>query len=298
MQTNSKLYTFFNVFSKTVVLLSNSLNQWKIYLSYAATLAIIGFLFNFWNNSCLQNPLGFVCSEYIGIASLILQIILHLMLFLLFAINLYSSLIKHIEFSLWQIFSLNCTKLRQIGFLFFYIISLSVPWLIVVILIKNPANPDWRIEFVYFMITFVMGLVPLLAMRFSASIGYYMQNMHYPKLSQLYNITIGKSYIGIIGFLIIMQIFVIVNIKMLSVFNHVENASVMLLFTYFADYLFKLFFVAFALLFCQAQHEIIELSQTKGVARADNPSAVVETALVTKPKKTTKKTHKKSKKEK
>ena len=297
MQSNPKLYTFFNVFSKTVVLLSNSLNQWKIYFSYAAILACIGFLFNFWGNSCMQNPLGFACGEYIGLAILILQVILYVMLFLLFAVNLYSSLIKHIEFSLRQIFSLNYTKVRQIGFLLTYIISLSIPWLIAVMLIKKPANPDWRIEFIYFMITFVMGLIPLLAMRFSASVGYYMQNMHYPALSKLYNVTIGKSYIGIIGFLIIMQIFVVVNIKMLSVFNHITSASIMLLFTYFADYLFKLFFIAFALLFCQAQYEIIELSQTKSMAQADNPSAAAETASASKSKKTTKKTRKKSKKE-
>lgn len=142
-------------------------------------------------------------------------------------------------------------------FVFCFIGSISLGWLI----LKKPANPDWRIEFLFFLVLFATAMFPLIAMRFSAVVAYFLQDNHFPSWKMLYEQTKERSYIGVILFLFILLLSV-------SLFMHTQvylmhltldfRVFVVALFAEYCGYLVKLFCAAAFVVFFRAQYELME----------------------------------------
>ncbi|MBR1601187.1 MAG: hypothetical protein IJ677_06360 [Alphaproteobacteria bacterium] len=253
--TNKNKYTLLLTFGRFISLIYKSLDAWKIMIVYGAIITLLYYILSSGQLLCNKNNLqcylrfqlftvafmAFVCMCYI--------------------VDFYQNIFKNGVFKYSSIVMFDKIKIKSVLFLTAYVLSFVVSAFVAKYIVFKPANPDWRIEFIYFVLLFIFCMLPILAMRFSVIVAFYFNEQKLPPIRYLYQKTSGRSYIGIIGFLLTILIMAVFNMQTYGYVMHFtekypSSVSVEVLSTFF-DILVKL--LTFNVIFCffEAQRQLM-----------------------------------------
>lgn len=192
-----------------------------------------------------------------------------------FIYDLYYVMFKNTVFKIKNCVLVTPKKLRSILLLAFYILLYLIAGVVSWVIFAKPANPVWYIEFGYFTIMFCFALLPLFLMRSFVGISLYLQDGTIPSLQYIFQATSGRSYIAIVGFLLL-----ILTGTIFFAHTDIYLRHLYLKYDYFAVavageficYLAILGIFSLLLCFSRAQHELLdeEKSAAAGEQSADD----------------------------
>lgn len=215
MKKNVRRYTLLSTMGCFFSLICKSFTSWRVTLSYGVLIAAFSWAFGLVH---LCNPDNRNCFVAVNL-SLILLIFITMLLYLY---DFYQVMFKNSVFKPVSIVKLDKNKLKSVGVLLGYILCFAVSAFISWKIFTKPANPNWKIEGIYFTIFFIFCMIPVFAMRFSAVVAFYFNECKLPSFGYLYKKTSGRSYIGIVGFLAVLLILSVLNL-------YLQGATVYLL---------------------------------------------------------------------
>ena len=273
MQNNikNKNFSFFKVAGRTTRLFYKVLSAWKIMFIYGGILTALSVLFGRYEYSCHGSKTNFWCHSGPQFVQSYSGQVMYLTLFFLlvayltfsFLCDVHNTVFKNDVFKTMGIIKPNKDKLKQMGFLFGSFIGFILLFVVAWLIVLKPANPDWRIEFIYFTSAFVCAFTPLVFLRLSAVIGYYLQNLHLPSFDMLFKQTSGRSYVGVVGFIFCLMLVCTVNLRLMGEFNSLnsgDNFFVMAVGLEFVDYVIKLYLITLFMCFFRAEYEVMEMA--------------------------------------
>lgn len=264
MQNMSK-YTFWSVISEWGNLLPQIIRQWRTFLLYGALITILSGAFGRWSFSCQEGNTGPWC--YVPtdnfttmVIFLIVFFILVCLLVALFIFDFQQNVNQNSVFKLKDACLISKPKIKSVLFIYGIFLGFILPVLIAMAIINKPANPDYRIEFCFFTIMFIMFMIPLLQIRLSAGIAYFL-NQGYVPFRKIFNITLGKSFIPLLLFFMLIVLMLSIHLRSMGYFSYItrqHNLFIVVLLTDFADNVLKLGCLSLFLLFFQAQYTVME----------------------------------------
>ena len=237
-------YSILSILARTVRLSRQILQQWRVVLIYAATLTIVGLLFGYWGYMC-QNGGGILCyslgrSSYMSVGVLLW--------------------LKK-TFKISDIFGVSKAKAKAMAVLLGYGVAFVVPVLVAAKILAMPANPDWRVEMLNFLLIFALFMLQLFMMRTIAALSMFLEQKKHLNMWQIYEKTIGSGYVSIILFLCLLAFslltYMIIAVKMDSIGRWFDSVTWFAVVN-FADNALKLVYMALMLVFCRAQHELLQ----------------------------------------
>lgn len=286
MKTADK-YGIIRVVSRWLDLLPKLIGMWRIFIGYAAVLTVCAIVLNRWSYACHGEATGFWCNWYgsgaeADLITIILWIISAFCFYCLFAADFYKNLISPSNFKLSDIFVISKQKLRSLG-IFFGFLTVIIICCGILIYIINPthipswhgANPDWRIEFLYFTVAFICTAFPLLILRCSGIIACFFNEGSFP-LKKIYDLTFGRAYVGIFCFFLLVLFCLNMHVSIMHWFNRITNNYNFLLtafVTEFGNNLMLLLYVSLFLLLFQSEYLVLKGTQAETGAAVGNVKA-------------------------
>ena len=265
MKKENKL-PFGKVLVKTLKCCSSMADQWRIWLSYAFVMALISLVFRRWSYGCMEQNDHFWCVHVSGgittgvVVKYLIYYILTLMVVFAYIHDYYQAAFCEKNFTLENIFVFKKAKIKSMLFLTLILFIFLVMGCTAYFLIRKPANPNWMIEFIYFVIVFFSFLIPLITIRLSAFISYYLQDGHMPDLIKIYKDTTKHSFIPLIMFFLAVVMIIILLLQSglyLRALNlRFDNFAVVFL-SEVAGYVIILMCYSLIIAVFRAQHEVL-----------------------------------------
>lgn len=290
-------YSILSILVRTARLSRQILQQWRMVLIYAAGLTIVSLLFGYLGYLC-QNGSGILChslgrSPYMSVG-LLLWLLIMLYMFLAFMADFYTAAFGKKTFKISNIFGLSKAKAKAMAVLLGYGAAFVVPVLVIVKVLVMPANPDWRVEMLNFLLIFTLFMFQLFMIRTIAALSTFLAHKKQPSMWQVYEKTAGSGYVSIILFLCLLAFslltYMILAARMDVIGRWFDSVTWFALVN-FADNALKLVFMALMVTFCRAQHELLQPAVDEDLEAANDDQAAPKTA-----KKETKATAKTTKK--
>ena len=266
-------YTFFGVLKTWSQLVIAACRQWRIFGVYAAVITVIDAVFGNWSYTCRGIEPDFWCvslpnNKYVVIVAMCIFYLLFTYLLCAFVTDLHNALFKNSVFKSRNVFVVSRQKLKttaiSAGLFLIATISLVVAYYI----IQQPANPNFETEFGYFLIVFVLLMIPLMMIRCAACFAYYMNTGAFV-FGKVYNNTSGRSYISVMMFLLFTIMLLVLSMNAYGFFSRISleySGFTTALATEFTDNLLKLVIVTVFFLFACAQY--IRIEETEELRRA------------------------------
>ena len=178
-----------------------------------------------------------------------------------FFVDFYNTAFNKKTFSWKNPVLFNSERLKKIGLLFGTLLVWVAPIALAFAIFLKKANPDWRIEFIYFVIMFICCWIPFIVIRLSAVISYFLSDGKFPSLKVLWQKTEDRNFSIIFSYVLI---FVILNFLSLQI--SFISRLLMLKYFYFSTALITEFFSNLFILFAEivfmmlfrSMHEILE----------------------------------------
>lgn len=260
MKTKNK-YGAIRVINRWFDLIPQIFKQWRIFINYAAAFTILSAVLNRWTYSCHGKLTGYWCHWYAGntavlIGAAVVFYILALYLLFSFSDDFYKGLLQNSVFKIKDVFSITPQRLKSIAvpFMFWGVIICSAA--LFAYILNKPANPDWRVEFVWFLIIFACFVITLLTLRCFGGMAYYFNERHI-SFRKIYRLTENRAYVGIFSFLALVIVCSSFNLSSMRYFDKfVENHNYLVtaVFTDFLDCVVKLFYFSLFLVLSQAEY--------------------------------------------
>ena len=307
MQEKNKM-PFGKLFISTFKSMMKFTDAWHIWLSYAFILTLLSLVCGRWSYSCQFETKGFWCpqTDTSSITGLFLfKIVLYylLMLFLLmsYICDFYDTAYKGKKFNIREIIQFSKVKIKAVGVLFAILVYLIFSIVAAYFIIRKPANPNWLIELMYFLMLYMILGVSLLMMRLSVGLSYYLQDNHWPNWKEIYAKTVGKSYVPIVMMLVLMLFCVVLNLQTgvyLSHLNVKYYSFVTAFFTELMAYAVILLSLTMPILMFRVQHEMLENWNVSRETTTPAPAPESEQVVAEKTKDRQSAAHSKGKKQK
>ncbi len=241
--------TFPKIIYKTAVLLKNISGNLKIPAFYAAVLCVLAFLTGFPMSCQLGREGVWWCyleknNSEMPLYSFILCKLLLLFVCCSFFVDFYNTAFNKKTFSWKNPVLFNSERLKKIGLLFGTLLVWVAPIALAFAIFLKKANPDWRIEFIYFVIMFICCWVPFIVIRLSAVISYFLSDGKFPSLNVLIFVILNflSLQISFISRLLMLKYFYFSTALITEFFSN--------LFILFAEIVFMMLF--------RSMHEILE----------------------------------------
>lgn len=258
---------FGKVLMKTLKYWINTVDRWKVWLSYAFILSLLSLLFQRWSYGCLTDANGFWCDasaianqQVITIKDIIYHVLMAVII-LAYIYDYYQTSFCNQKFTFNNIFIFGKEKIKSMIFFVFVVSLIIAAACVAYFLIRKPANPNWMIEFIYFLIVFVSLLIPLMIFRLSSFISYYLQDGRMPNLLRIYKDTAGRSFTPFILLFLTIILDIILLLKSgayLKMLNLQFNNFAVVFLSETAGYIVILICYSLIISVCRAQHEILE----------------------------------------
>lgn len=276
---NTNKYSILGIIVRTFKLSSKIFVHGSVLLAYAAVLALIGLLFGYWGYYC-QNNSGWVCYSITGSpytsVGLYLWLALILYFYLTYVYDFYETAFCAKPFKISQVLTFSKAKGKAALVVLAYILVFIVPVLVITKVLAQPAYPDWRVEMLNFTLIFSLFMLQLFMIRTIAALSIYLKNKKYPSLRQLYDLTSGAGYVSIILFLIILAFSLLTYMIIVAKLNGLglgKTGFVGLGLVIFLGHALRLFYESVLIVFCRAQHELLQPDDIV-VESDDNNSAI------------------------
>ncbi len=235
---------------------------WRPTAVYAALITLIALIMRGIGTECIDADggwCGIILQNWFFIPLFVLGTALYTHLFLAFAVDFYDEVFMEHKFTFKQLWRRSKEKWHQELFLLGYFLGFLLSFALVLKLLMQPANPNWRIEMVYFSIIFGLFVFILFLMRIAAAVSRYLSTGH-SDWRQIYKQTSGRAYAGIILFLLILALILLCSLR-LNIWFNVLSSTVPLLTALFCfiKIFMQLIFTALMLTFYRAQDELLKV---------------------------------------
>lgn len=249
---------FFSLFFK-------SMDSWKIFLTYAGLMTLLCAVFGRWSYSCTGSLGGFWCYKFSddALAQTLFYVVYYLLagyLLLSFLFDFYNTTFKNTVFKVADIKRISREKVRSIAMFITIFFTMSLPFVAVWFILRKPANPDWRVEFVWFTLAFIFAMLPILQIRLSSAVAFFLENYKIPCGKLLLQKTFTRAYVPIAVFIMLLMIVSIFNLQIYADLNHYaaeyNNFWAAILIEYAAA-LMRLILCSLFIIFVRAQYELL-----------------------------------------
>ena len=190
---------------------------WRLVAVYAVPLTILSLMARFLTTACLGGVDAGFCrllnQKIIFIPMFVMYIAAYAHLLLALAVDFYDIAFNSKPFGWNIIWHQRRDKWQKEGFLLAYIISYALLFLLAINLLLWPANPNWRIEMVYFVIIFGCFMLLLLLIRLMPSVSRYLAQKH-ADFADIYSKTKDRSYVAIITFLVLLGFILLCHMRL------------------------------------------------------------------------------------
>lgn len=275
------------------------LKQWKIIFVYAAALTSISFVTGDWVYSCSTGENEWWCFTWnihgaaAAVAWMAACLILVMYVLLSASYDIYETALTGKKFSLCKVFIPEKNKLVYSGIVVVSLISLFLPVFLAFVILRKPANPDYRVEFWYFLATFVFCWIPFIMLRIGIGISGFLEEKRLPSFRKVFEMTKGGVAGILFSYLLLFLIINLVQVKIsvyLRAINFKWNYLVSAVGTEMISNILKIVYVMMAVAVLQALWDIFSGKITEKKTEEKNGQSVVlpdnETKDVKKSKKT------------
>ena len=235
--------------------------QWRIFMCYATVFTVLSAVLNRWTYACHGKLTGYWCHWYVDnsivlIGAAVVFYLIALLLLASFGSEFFKQLQKNSVFKAKDIIMITSQKLKSMAVImaFFGVIICAVA--LFAYILNRPANPDWRAEFIWFVILFSSFVTVLLIMRCFSGMAYYFNEKNIP-FCKIYKLTEGHAYVGIFSFLVLVMICSSFNLSTMRYFGRLmenHNYLITAVLTDFLDCVAKLFYFSLFLILSQAEY--------------------------------------------
>ncbi len=223
---NDNQYTFLRVCRTFLKAILHTFVQWRMFIVYAASLTFLNALFGRWTYSC-NTDIKYWCSfapenRYIFIIYLLFYCGAVFYLFASFITDFKNSVFKDTLFKPRDMLCCVYYKMRMTLLLFIFTVSLILALSGAIYIIQKPADPDFIIEFCWFLLTFSLLLWPLFMIRCCACFAYYLQTGRL-EIKKVFSNTSGRTHVSIVWFMLLMMTLLILNMRFMFDAIYVEQ---------------------------------------------------------------------------
>ena len=220
-------FGFLKVFFHTADLSKNIWRCWSLFLIYGVLMTLLALVCGRINYGCLQNQEDFWCKYLlsvpnIALISLIGYLILSLVFVAFFCYDYYQKAFKNKGADWYHV--LNFSKEKISGAIVFlgYIFCLVFPIICEFQILLRKANPDWRIEMIFFLALFGFVVLNFFTIQVFSCISRFFRNGNKVDISLIVKQTTGKSSVIILLFLVF---FGILNLLILNINGFLQHFS-------------------------------------------------------------------------
>lgn len=185
-------FTFPKLVWNSLSLFQNSFKHYKVIAFYALVMTAISLIFG-QNYSCNMGNPAWWCPD-LTTAMFFTDKFLMLCVIFAFFVDFYDIEFNSEIFSIRNIVSLKRSRLKKIGILFLLLLLIIVSFVIIFAMVAKEPNPNWKIEFIYFLIAFSCFWVPFVIVRLAGAVAYYLTNEKLPSLKAMWVQTTDKSF--------------------------------------------------------------------------------------------------------
>ena len=283
-------YGTLRVVSRWLDLLPQTLVAWRVFVGYAAVLTLLSAILNRWSYTCSEIGTGFWCHWFSDNSALLFGTValwglVAFYLYCLFAHDFFENILNRQKFQLKDIFSLSKPRLKSVGIFLFCLLGIVIPCAIL-IYILNPmklqmwhtANPDWRIELIFYTIAFICMAIPLLIMRCAGGIAYSFNEGQIP-FRKIFDLTYNRAYVGIFSFLLLMLLCANLHLNLMRSLNKLAgnyHYLVTAVLTEFCNNFMILFYFSLFLLLFQAEYLVLKDKEADMEAQAEEEKTARE----------------------
>ena len=213
---NVNKYSIIGVIFRMFHLGGKIFDCWRPIVVYAGLLMLLTCIFSFGLRLYYTGDINDGLTQYTLSALLIglVYLVLYAHLFLAFIVDFYDEAFKDKKFEWRYLWQRGKLKWRAELFLLAYFTAYALPFALAAKLLIQPANPNWRIEFVYFTIIFAVFIFILLLIRLSAGVSRGLATYTYPKWGLVLKQTSGAAYVGTVLFLVILALELLSSIRL------------------------------------------------------------------------------------
>ena len=254
-----------NIIVQTFKGMKDILSQGKIFLYYSIFLSIINGFLGQWLYSCVDHSDNWWCiipKGNIYYLSGLFGFYILLCLFILFSFyfDLYKSIFSDNKFILKDIFNFSKEKLRFAGFVYLFCFLIIAFIAIALKISTKEPNPDWRIEFLYFIVFFVFAFLPIVFIRMSSSID-YMADFNKIPFKKIWNMTSKRTFSLVVTFCLIFLFINFIHIRLSYSLRTTASEYNYFIVAFIVDMIgcFLLFnYIAFLMMYFRAVRSLID----------------------------------------
>jgi len=254
-------YSIIGVLLKTIKLGSKIFEAWKPLVIYAVPITLLSLLADTFINYCGMAQASEICTYLanpVAFFTLVaLYVLIYLHLFLACAVDFYDEAFNNQPFKIQDLLYRSKSKWLSEIYICGCLIFLAVLFGISIKFLLQSANPDWKIELIYFCIIFTCVMFCLLLIRVAAAISIYL-NKGQSSISVVLQRTAGKAYVAVILFLVLFG-FELLSAMRVGLWLDLiaKNFPILLFVVEYFDIIIKLGFAALMLIFFRAQQELL-----------------------------------------
>lgn len=194
------------------------LSQGKIFLYYSLFLSVIGGFSGQWLYSCTGKSENWWCiiptgNVYYLYSLLGLYVLFSLCILYSFYFDLYQSIFKDKIITFQEIIKTPKEKLKFIGYICLYVFLMVCCIGVALTILAKEANPDWRIEFIFFVILFISAYLPIILIRMIVSID-YMVDVGFVPVKKIWDMTSKRTFSIMITFCFMILLINFVHIRL------------------------------------------------------------------------------------
>jgi len=286
VKSNKSMTLFGSYFTRVFYLIWKFLTQGKLILLYAAVLTVIAVIGGNPGYSCgMANKNAWWCgfwenySPAIYVTVQIICLLLSLLFLIMASFDIYAGANKGKKVLFRQIIFPQKAKLFYTGTVCIWLISFFAPIFLAYIIFIKPANPDWRIEFCYFLILFVSSGIPFIMLRLFVGVAGFLEKGKFPRLAEIYEITREKTMVILLVFFCLLFVINLVQLKLvayLRAFNYHWNYLISSVGTEMFGNMLKLAYILLVLAVVQAFWELYS-GQLADKGKVDTENKETET---------------------
>lgn len=257
---NLQKYSMIGVMARLFNLARCVFDYWRPQVAYALLLTILMLITKQVGWACMDSNeglCGIITRSWVFWLLLGVYVLIYIHLFLAMAVDFYDAAFNKIPFTISLLWRRSKEKWQKELFLFAYVLSFLVPFVLALKFLLQPANPNWRIEFIYFTFIFAAFIFILLLIRMTAALSRYLATKR-ADFALIYRQTGGQSYVAIMTFLILLALILLSCLRLGIWFDALSVISPWLKgVALFLKNVFILLFTALMLVFFRAQDELL-----------------------------------------
>ncbi|MBQ9034525.1 MAG: hypothetical protein IJ099_01010 [Alphaproteobacteria bacterium] len=258
---NTQKYSMVGVMARLFKLGGRVFDCWRPLAIYAALLTPLALLAMYIGQICsysFDGFCGFITQQNVFWVLFAMYVVIFAHLQLSFAVDFYDEAFNGLAFKLKFLWRRSVEKWQKELFLLAYLAVFLLLFAISIKLLFQQANPDWRIEMIYFTLVFGCFLLMILFMRMAASVSRFLARKR-GDFKLIYGQTAGRAYVAIILFLSLLAFMLLCTIRLNIWLEALKaEAAWLAVVFYFVKIFMQLFFCALMLTFCRAQDELLE----------------------------------------